>query len=103
MPRCREEPGAGLRAACSSEPARSARARLAAATGPDPEPIEIAESGTFELRPTGRYAQSETYVRGLAELHGFAVKAFAHTVIRLENDRPVTGAIFVLINTRSPA
>ncbi len=65
--------------------------------------IEIAETGTFELRPTGRFAQSEAYVRGLAESHGFTVKAFVPTTIRIENDRPVTGAIFVLINTRSLA
>ena len=64
--------------------------------------IEIAETGTFELRPSGRFAQSEAYVRGLAESHGFTVKAFVPTTIRIEFDRPVTGAIFVLINTRSP-
>ncbi len=65
--------------------------------------IEVAETGTFELRPTGRFAQSETYIRSLAEFHGFAVKAFVPTIIRIENDQPVTGAIFVLINTRSLA
>ena len=65
--------------------------------------IEVAETGTFELRPTGRFAQSETYVRGLAEFHGFTVKAFVPTTIRVENGQPVAGAIFVLINTRSLA
>ncbi len=65
--------------------------------------IETAETGTFNLRPTGRFAQSETYVRGLAELHGFAAKAFVPTVIRMENDQPVNGAIFVLINSHALA
>ncbi len=58
--------------------------------------IEVAQAETFELRPTGRFAQSETYIRALADAHGFAVKTIAPTVIRLENDVPVTGAICVL-------
>ena len=64
--------------------------------------IEATENGTFELRPSGRFAQSEAYVRGLAESHGFTVKAFVPTTIRIEFDQPVTGAIFVLTNSRSP-
>ena len=65
--------------------------------------IEVAETGTFELQPTGRFSQSESYIRGLAEAHGFWVKAMEPTVIRLENDQPVNGAIFVLIKYSSPA
>ena len=65
--------------------------------------VEAIENGTFELRPTGRFAHSETYIRELAEAHGFAAKVMAPTMIRLENDQPVNGAIFVLINARSRA
>jgi predicted TPR repeat methyltransferase len=64
--------------------------------------IEATENEPFELRPTGRFAQSESYIRQLAEAHGFAVKSVAPTIIRLENGQPVHGAIFVLINARRP-
>ena len=64
--------------------------------------IEATENEPFELRGTGRFAQSETYIRQLAEAHGFAVKSVAPTIIRLEIDEPVHGAIFVLINARRP-
>jgi predicted TPR repeat methyltransferase len=60
--------------------------------------IELAQSGTFELRPTGRFTHSEAYIRTLAEAHGFAVETMTPTVIRQENDGPVNGALCVLRN-----
>ncbi len=65
--------------------------------------VEIADGGTFELRKTGRFAQSEAYVRGLADSHGLAVVAMESTPIRLEKNQPVDGAIFVLVKSTAPS
>ena len=79
-------------------PAFAGVAGCLAANGVFAFSIEEARTGTFELRPTGRFAQSESYIRTLADAHGFAVKTIVPTVIRMENDVPVTGAVCVLIN-----
>ncbi len=66
--------------------------------------IEITEAETFELRPTGRYTQSDRYIRGLARAHGFSVETIEACVIRMENGVAVDGALCVLINRpASPA
>jgi predicted TPR repeat methyltransferase len=84
-------------------PAFAAAAGCLAAGGVFAFSAELAETGTFELRRTGRFAQSEAYVRGLADGHGFVVEAVAPTVIRIEKGQPVNGAVFVLVNTPSPS
>jgi predicted TPR repeat methyltransferase len=66
--------------------------------------IEVTEAETFELRANGRYVQSETYVRGLAQAHGFSVETIQACVILMENGVAVDGALCVLINgPASPA
>lgn len=65
--------------------------------------IEVTGAETFELRTTGRYAQSERYIRGLAQAHGFSVETIEACVIRMENGVPVDGALCVLINGPGPA
>lgn len=49
----------------------------------------------FTLLPTGRYAQSETYIRRLAE-PAFAVVEACSTVVRLESGNPIGGRLFLL-------
>lgn len=58
--------------------------------------IERSETAPFELRPSGRYAQSREYIRRLAQAHGFMVEIEDPITVRKEQDVPVEGAIFVL-------
>lgn len=58
--------------------------------------VERAEFGTYELRPSGRFAQSMDYLRRLAAEHGFSVRAEEEIAVRRENDAPIKGAVVVL-------
>ena len=49
----------------------------------------------FVLRPSGRYAQSEAYIRRLAH-PTFAVREAESTVLRLEGTTPTLGRLFLL-------
>ncbi len=60
--------------------------------------IEITDVETFELRPTGRFAQSEAYIRDLALTYDFTVELLNRTIIRQELNNPVEGAVCVLQN-----
>jgi predicted TPR repeat methyltransferase len=56
---------------------------------------ETQEDGTYRLLPSGRFSQSEAYVRGLAA-PAFVEEACLATTIRWEADRRLPGQIFVL-------
>jgi predicted TPR repeat methyltransferase len=56
---------------------------------------EECELEDYVLRPTGRYAQSETYIRRLAEPTFVAIAA-EPAVIRLEMGNPLAGRLFLL-------
>ena len=56
---------------------------------------EECESGDYTLRPTGRYAQSEAYIRRLAE-PAFITVAADPTGIRLEMGTPLAGRLYLL-------
>ena len=58
--------------------------------------IEGAGDADFELRTSGRYAQSVDYIRALATGHGFTVATEDDITVRIELDAPVAGAVFVL-------
>ena len=58
--------------------------------------IERCEAAPYELRTSGRYAQSADYIHRLAPLHGFTVEIEDPITIRKEQDAPVEGALFVL-------
>ncbi|ANK71316.1 methyltransferase [Ensifer adhaerens] len=63
--------------------------------------VEDAGDGEeFLLRPSLRYAHSETYVRGLCATHGLELVAMEHTVIRMDAGEPVFGILFL---ARKPA
>lgn len=54
--------------------------------------VELAESAaTFELRTSLRFGQSERYIRGLAERHGFGILKLLYHPIREDQQRPVAG------------
>ena len=52
-------------------------------------------SADYMLRRTGRYAQSETYIRRLSEL-AFTVVVADPTIIRLESGKPLMGRLYLL-------
>ncbi len=56
---------------------------------------EECESTDYTLRPTGRYAQSEAYIRRLAE-PTFAIVVADPTTIRLEMGNPLAGRLYLL-------
>ena len=58
--------------------------------------IETLETDNFALRPSGRYAHSEAYIRKTAADTGYAVESIAPMVIRKERGQSVPGMIFVL-------
>jgi len=57
--------------------------------------IELCEGSDFELLGTGRYAQSEDYVRRSAA-PSFDVISSEAVVLRTERGRPVAGRVFLL-------
>lgn len=58
--------------------------------------IERGEGGAVELKSTLRYTHAESYIRNLAEAHGFVVERATVEVLRHENDHPVEGNIYAL-------
>ncbi len=58
--------------------------------------VEYLEDGDFKLLPSSRYSQSEAYIEKLAEGSGFSVACKTPVVIRIENDVPISGRLFVL-------
>ena len=58
--------------------------------------IEDTQSGDFVLRTSGRYAQSEAYIRRLADDCGLRVLSVTSIDLRREKDEMITGLIFVL-------
>jgi predicted TPR repeat methyltransferase len=56
---------------------------------------EECESAEYTLLPSGRYAQSQPYIRRLAE-PVFTVVAADSAVIRMESDNPLMGRLYLL-------
>ena len=48
------------------------------------------------LRSTGRYAHAQAYVTLLAQRHGFDSVSVEDLCIRLEDNQPIMGAVYVL-------
>ena len=61
--------------------------------------VEQGEGEGYQLRPTGRFAHAEPYLRRLAQEHGFSVTLLDPTVTRHEQGEPVPGLLSVM--TRS--
>jgi predicted TPR repeat methyltransferase/Fe-S-cluster containining protein len=57
------------------------------------------EGESFVLRRTGRYAHSQAYVSQLAHRFGFASVSSEEFCLRLDNDQPIIGAVYVLQRT----
>jgi predicted TPR repeat methyltransferase len=58
--------------------------------------IETHEGDGYRLMPSGRYGHSVGYVRQLAAANGLQERHAGPVTIRLENDQPVAGHLFVL-------
>ena len=58
--------------------------------------VERGEGGGYDLRPTGRFAHAESYLRRIAADHGFAVTLLEPTVTRREAGAPVSGLLCLL-------
>lgn len=66
--------------------------------------IELATGAQpVELRPSGRFRQTDAYIRGLAERTGFAVAATHDEALRIENGVPEAGRAYRLVRRSSPA
>ena len=63
--------------------------------------VETLSEGDFALLPTGRYAQSEAYLRRLAATHGFSYRDREDFVLRKEWDRPISGQALLLVRDSS--
>jgi predicted TPR repeat methyltransferase len=51
--------------------------------------------GDFVLRPSLRYAHSETYIEGLCKRFGLEILAISKTTIRNDGGKPVSGILFL--------
>lgn len=61
--------------------------------------VELAQGEQpVELRPTGRFRQSDAYIRQLAGAAEFTVAAAAEGVLRIENDQPEPGCAYRLVS-----
>ncbi len=60
----------------------------------------LGESGDYVLRASGRYAQADGYIEGLAAAVGLQVLQSEQIPLRTESGRPLTGSLFLL---RRPA
>jgi predicted TPR repeat methyltransferase len=58
--------------------------------------IEITENANFELQQTGRYAHNKNYIEQLAEKFNFKIIECLPEIIRLQNNIPTNGMIFLL-------
>ncbi|MEO8740359.1 MAG: tetratricopeptide repeat protein [Casimicrobiaceae bacterium] len=56
---------------------------------------EESETADFSLRASGRYAQSQAYIRRVAGL-AFSVIAAESTIIRMESGKPINGRLYLL-------
>ena len=67
--------------------------------------VEGLESGSYQLQPTGRYAQSPAYLRALAAQSGLAERSMASTRIRREGRGHAEGwlALFAKSEARATA
>lgn len=54
----------------------------------------------ISLMPTGRFRQSDTYIRRLADISNFEIAATADGVLRIEEGMPVPGRAYRLIARR---
>ena len=50
-----------------------------------------------QLRPSSRYAHADTYIRVLAETHGFEVRTATEVALRLEHGTPIPGILYLLL------
>ncbi|MBN2284234.1 MAG: tetratricopeptide repeat protein [Deltaproteobacteria bacterium] len=57
---------------------------------------ERTDEGGFLLRKTGRFAHAPSYIETTAGDHGFDVVVRQAETIRMENDRPIHGDVFIL-------
>lgn len=58
--------------------------------------VETTGTASQELRPTRRYAHSHEYLRSLASGFGFEVAAMNSAPLRMDHERPIEGAAYVL-------
>jgi predicted TPR repeat methyltransferase len=58
--------------------------------------VEISQQQDFVLQPTRRYGHSASYLRALAQTHGFMVEAMSTQGVRNENEIDVPNYITVL-------
>lgn len=59
--------------------------------------VERLEAGQYQLLPSGRYAQSESYIRELAGDIGFRAELFSRFVVRKEYNTEVDGLACLLV------
>ena len=58
--------------------------------------VEHLEEGDFVLRETGRYAQSYSYIKKLAENNGFRIVKYSNERLRKDRDGWIEGGLYVL-------
>lgn len=58
--------------------------------------VELCEGDDYQLCPTGRYAQSATYIERLAKEFGFLVRVERDVTVREEQGKAVLGKIYLL-------
>jgi len=58
--------------------------------------VERAETGTAEVRSSGRFAHNPDYIVSLAGERGFSVAEHKSVTLRKERSRPIAGEIFLL-------
>jgi predicted TPR repeat methyltransferase len=58
--------------------------------------VEKSEQQPLTLRPSGRFAHSETYISELAAQFGLAVQTVAPLTLRFEGSTPVEGLVIAL-------
>ncbi|MBI3442004.1 MAG: tetratricopeptide repeat protein [Proteobacteria bacterium] len=56
----------------------------------------------YVLRPTGRYAHSEKYVKNLSAKNGFSELVFEQTILRKDRGKPVHGYVSVFRHAHGP-
>ena len=61
--------------------------------------VEAGERAGYQLRPSGRFAHHPDHIRTLAVEHGYAIKAERSLTLRLDGNKPVTGMLFLLVNS----
>ena len=58
--------------------------------------VEHLEEGDFKLLPTGRYAQSRSYIERLAKVASFAIVSWRDFTLRHEWGRPIAGRAYLM-------